>query len=104
SRTDDDVVGSESLIPFIEPMVRSNISRRVDMQPVEAASRGIDAGSGHDGFACSSAEAEFIDGVARNPLPGDIALRRYFDETIVFQSGVRNIRAGVILVRENQCL
>jgi len=40
---DDDVVRCESRVALIEPTVRPDIGRRVDVQPIERASGGVDA-------------------------------------------------------------
>ena len=73
---DDDVVGSEPLISFVEPVVRSDIGCRVDMQPVKTASRGVDARRGLDRISRGGGEAEFVDVIARDPFPDDVAVRR----------------------------
>src|SRR5262249_42891196 len=72
---DDHVVRSEPLISFVEPVIRADVGRRVDMQPVETTPRAIRARRGLDGIPGSGAEAEFFDVVAGGPFPGDVAVR-----------------------------
>ena len=91
---DDDVVGCEPPVSFIEPVVRPDIGCRVDMQPVETASRGVDSGRGLDCIAGRVGEAELIDVIAGGPFPDDVAFRRNFDQAVVFELGVGDVRAG----------
>ena len=72
------------------------------MQPVKTASRGVDAGRGLDRTPGCGGEAEFVDMIACDPFPHDLAIRRNFDEAIVFEQRVGDVRAAVVLVRQNQ--
>src|SRR5262245_21303070 len=99
---DDDVIRGESLISFIEPMVRSDISRRVDVQPVKTAPRVVHARSGLNRVPCVAGSAEVVDTVARHPFPQDHTLWRNLDEPVIFEFRARNIRPRAIRVRQNQ--
>src|SRR5579883_1413321 len=72
---DDDVIRREPRITFVEPVVRTDIRCRVDMQPVKAAACGVHASCGLDGVPGGTGESEFVDVVACHPLPQDLALR-----------------------------
>src|SRR5262249_5825919 len=72
---DDDVVGSEPLISFVEPVVRTDIRCRVDMQPIKAAARRIRTRRSFYCVSRGSSETEFFDVVACKPLPYNLAIR-----------------------------
>ena len=96
---DDDVVRGEALVALVEPSIRSNIRRRVDMQPVEAAPGGVKAGCGLDGLSSIRRETELVDMIARNPLPDNVTVPRHLDEAVVFEQeigdlGLRAVRVG----------
>ena len=98
---DDDVVWSEPLVAFVEPVVRPDVRRGVDMQPVKTASRAVDAGRCLDGVPRGGSEAEFVNMVACNPFPGNVAVPRNFDEAVVFERRVGDVRTVVVRVRQN---
>src|SRR5688572_26919727 len=88
---DDDVVRREASITLIEPLVRPDIRGRVDVQPVEAAPRLVEAARGLDGGARIRRKPELVDVVAGYPLPGDLPLWRHLNQTVVSEHHVGEI-------------
>src|SRR6185503_3503461 len=79
---------SEALVAGIEPAIRAEIRRRVEVQPVERVARRVHVGRGLDRGARVGREPELVDVLAGRPLPYDAAVRRDLDEPVVLERGV----------------
>jgi hypothetical protein len=65
------------------------------------ASRGVDAWRGFDRLSGRGGKAEFVNVIAGDPFPDDVAFRRNFDQAIVFERGVGDKRPAVVDVRQD---
>src|SRR5690349_10413129 len=66
---DDDVRRRETRIALIEPSVRTDVRRRVDVQPVEAPARAVERTGRPDRLPRVGGEPELVDVIARAPFP-----------------------------------
>jgi len=82
---DDHVVRRETSVALVEPPVRPDVRRRVDMQPVEAAPGGVEPGRRLDRLSRVGGKPQLVDVVARHPFPDDVAAGVHLDEPIVFE-------------------
>src|SRR6185436_21068 len=100
---DDDVAWRKAHVALVEPPIRSNVVRRVDVQPVEAAACLVEALRRLDRLSRSRREPQFVDMVAGHPFPEELTLPRHFDEAIVFEHDIGDLWLHAIGVSQDQC-
>src|SRR5258705_9072767 len=84
---DDHVIRRKALVALVEPAVRTNVGRRIDVHPIKSAAAGptpsIDTWRRCDSLASILVEMEFVDVIARDPLPDDLPFPCDFDNPVV---------------------
>ncbi len=99
---DHHVVGVEALVAGVEPLIRAQVGRGVDVQPVGALSFLAPVGITAQRLTRLGGESQLLHVVAGQPVPHDPAVPVHFHQAVVFERLVGDRRNGYVLVREHQ--
>ena len=103
---DDEVVGMETLVARVVPLVRAEHGHGIGVDPVArdvaVAEPGVVVGIAVHEVARDGVEAQFLKMIGHFPFPDDVAVPVHFVDHVVEQELVGNFGHADVLVREDQ--